>query len=62
MNHNKEKLNIELESVKLKEMFGLTPPVYLSILYLLILLILLFLIAFLPGILKSDKKEENKEN
>jgi len=56
MNHNKEKLNVELESVKLKEMFGLTPPVYLSILYLLILLILLFLIAFLPGILKSGKR------
>lgn len=47
---------IEVTPVKLKPMFGLNPPVYLTIIYVSIFLILLFLIGFLPGIIKSGKR------
>ena len=37
-------------------MFGLTPPVYLTIIYVSLIIIVIFVVGFLPGIIKSGKR------
>ncbi len=56
MRKKKEELSISVTPVKLKPIFGLNPPVYLTIIYVSIILIILFVVGFLPGIISSGKR------
>lgn len=56
MKKSTEELPIDVQPVHLKPVFGMEPPVYLTVIYILLFLLILFLVAFLPGILKSGKR------
>ncbi|NCB02421.1 MAG: PEGA domain-containing protein [Spirochaetia bacterium] len=50
------KETIEVTPVTLKPIFGMSPPVYLSIIYALVIVLIIFFVGFLPGIIKSGKR------
>ncbi len=56
MRKKKKEELVEVTPVKLKPIFGLNPPIYLTIVYVSLFLIILFVVGFLPGIITSGKR------